>query len=192
MANLFDSSNYKTSEPTEIVAGDRSTWKRDDLLTDYPSSDYSLSYSARLEASGATSISIDADSSYVVELPSTTTVNYTVGVYHWSAYITRTSDSERIEVDSGTFTVLSNKASSTTDPRSHVKRVLDAIESVIEGRATKDQESLSVEGMSLVRTPVEDLLTLHSKYKTLYAQEKRAERLRNGKGHSGKIYTRFK
>ena len=195
MSNLFDSSNYTESEPLSFSAGDRVAWKRTDLGTDYDNSLFTLGYEARLEASGSTSITVTASADgddYLVEIASATTAAYTTGTYHWSAFITRIADSERIEIDSGTFKVLENKATSTVDPRTHVKKVLDAIESVIEGRSSKDQENLTVEGMTLVRTPLEDLIMLHSKYKSLYAQEKRAEKVRNGKGHSGKIYTRFR
>ena len=194
MANLFDISNYPDSEPYEFIVGDRVTWKRTDLGSDYSNSSYTLSYRARLESSGSTTFSITATASgddYKIELASTTTASYTAGRYHWSAFITRDSDSERIQLDSGTFDVKANKATSTADPRTHIKKVLDSIESVIEGRASKDQESLSVEGMTLSRTPIEDLLVLHSKYKGMYVREQRAERMRNGKNHSAKIFTRF-
>ncbi len=194
MANLFDTSNYPDTEPYSFVVGDRVAWKRTDLGSDYPNSSYTLSYQARQESSGVTTFTATASSSgddYVVEIGSTTSASYTSGRYHWSAYITRNSDSERIEIDSGTFDVKPNKVSSTADPRTHIKKVLDSIESVIEGRASKDQESLSVEGMTLSRTPIEDLLTLHSKYKAMYIREHRTERMKNGKNHSAKIFTRF-
>ena len=194
MANLFDTANYPTTEPYSFVAGDRIAWKRTDLGSDYSNSSYTLTYEARLEAAGGTAFTITAaadGSDYKVEVGSSTTEDYDAGTYHWSAFITRDSDSERIQIDSGTFKVEANKKTSVTDPRTHVKKVLDAIEGVIEGRASKDQENLTVEGMTLVRTPIEDLLVLYSKYKAMYVQEKRAERMRKGKKHSGKIYTRF-
>lgn len=192
MANLFDSSNYPTTEPTNFIAGDRVAWKRTDL-TDYPTADYSLKYAARLEGTGATEIEITATESgndYIVEVGQVTTAAYTAGVYHWQAYIIRTSDSERITIDSGTFEVKANKDVATTDPRTHVKIVLDAIEAIIEGRATKDQESYSIQGRSLARTPIPDLLVLRSRYKAEYVREQRAERIKNGLGHSGTIKVR--
>lgn len=194
MANLFDSSNYPTTEPYEFSAGDRVAWKRTDLGDDYSTSLYTLTYKARLEAVGTTVISLTATTSgndYIIEKGATITAAYTAGEYHWAAFITRNADSERVEIDSGTFTVKPNKATATTDPRTHIKKVLDAIESVIEGRASKDQDSLSVEGMTLDRTPIPDLLVLYSKYKGMYVREEREERMRNGKSHSGKILTRF-
>ena len=193
MANLFDSSNYPETEPLEFIAGDRITWKRTDLGTDYAPASYSLKYSARLENSGATEIEITASESgtdYIVEIGQSTSVGYKAGIYHWQAYITRTSDSERITIDSGTWEIKPNRDTTASDPRNHVRRVLDSIEAVIEGRATKDQENYSIQGRSLSRTPIPDLLILRDRYKAEYIREQRAERLKNNLGHSGIIKVR--
>ena len=193
MANLFDSSNYPETEPLEFIAGDRITWKRTDLGTDYAPASYSLKYSARLENSGATEIEITASESgtdYIVEIGQSTSVGFKSGIYHWQAYITRTSDSERITIDSGTWEIKPNRDTTASDPRNHVRRVLDSIEAVIEGRATKDQENYSIQGRSLSRTPIPDLLILRDRYKAEYIREQRAERLKNNLGHSGIIKVR--
>ncbi len=193
MANLFDSSNYPETEPLEFIAGDRITWKRTDLGTDYAPASYSLKYSARLENSGATEIEITASESgtdYIVEVGQSTSVGFKAGIYHWQAYITRTSDSERITIDSGTWEIKPNRDTTASDPRNHVRRVLDSIEAVIEGRATKDQENYSIQGRSLSRTPIPDLLILRDRYKAEYIREQRAERLKNNLGHSGIIKVR--
>jgi hypothetical protein len=194
MANLFDSTNYPTTEPGTIVAGDRIAWKRSDLNSDYPVALYSLKYSARLENAGSTEIEITASESgtdYIVEVGQAVTVTYAAGIYHWQAYIIRTTDSERITIDSGTFEVKTNRDAATTDPRGHVKKVLDAIEATIEGRASKDQEKYAIAGRELWRTPIPDLIMLRDKYRAEYVRETRAERIRNGLGHSGIIKTRF-
>lgn len=194
MSNAFENSNYPTSEPSELIAGDRWAWKREDLGSDYAPADYALSYSARLEGAGSTEIEITASESgsdYIVEVGQATTAAYTAGVYHWQAYITRTSDSERVTVDSGTFEVLANRDAATTDPRSHVKKTLDAIEAVIEDRASKDQESYTINGRSLSRTSLEDLMAFREKYRALYADEQRKEAIKNGEGHSGRVLARF-
>jgi len=193
MANLFDSTNYPETEPSKIIAGDRAAWKRTDLGTDYAPASYSFKYSARLENSGSTEIEITASESgsdYIVEVGQATSAAYTAGVYHWQAYITRTSDSERVTVDSGTWEVIANRDAATSDPRNHVKKVLDAIESVIEGRASKDQESYSIQGRSLSRTPIADLVALRDKYRAEWVREQRAERIKNNLGHSGVIKVR--
>jgi hypothetical protein len=193
MANLFDSTNYPETEPLKIIAGDRAAWKRTDFGTDYAPASYSLKYSARLENSGSTEIEITASESgsdYIVEVSQSTSASFKAGIYHWQAYIIRTSDSERLTVDSGTWEIISNRDVSTTDPRNHVKRVLDNIEAVLEGRSSKDQENYSIQGRSLSRTPIPDLMVLRDRYKAMYVQEKRAERIKNNLGHSGIIKVR--
>ncbi len=193
MANMFDSANYAETEPTTFIVGDRLAWKRTDLGTDYAPASYALQYSARLEST-ATEITITAGESgsdYVVEVAAATTAVYTAGIYHWQAYIVRSSDSERITVDSGTFEVKANRDAAATDPRGHVKKVLDAIEAIIEKRASKDQESYSIQGRSLGRTPIADLILLRDRYRAEYVREQRAERIRNGLGHSGVVKVRF-
>jgi hypothetical protein len=193
MANLFDTSNYPETEPAKIISGDRAAWKRTDLGTDYAPASYSLKYSARLEGSGATSIDITASESgsdYIIEVGQSVSTAYTAGTYHWQAYIIRTSDSERLTVDSGTWEIISNRDAATSDPRNHIKIVLDNIEAVLEGRSSKDQENYSIQGRSLSRTPIPDLMVLRDRYKAMYVQEKRAERIKNNLGHSGIIKVR--
>ena len=182
MSNAFTSSNYPEKEPEELIAGDRWAWKRTDLNADYDNSLYTLKYSARLEGTGTTEIEITASASgndYLVEVAAATTAAYTVGDYHWQAYITRDSDSERITIQDGVFKVVANRDAATTDPRTHAKITLDAIEAVLENRATKDQMAYTIAGRSLTRMEIEDLI----KFRKIYKAEVDAEvRAANGKG----------
>ena len=71
MADLFDSTNYPTTEPEILVIGDRWLWKRTDIGSDYAPSSYALSYNARLLGTGSTTFSITASESgtdYIVEV----------------------------------------------------------------------------------------------------------------------------
>lgn len=182
MANQFDSTNYPEKEPAELIAGDRWVWKRTDLGTDYPPDSYALSYSARLEGSGATEIGISATedgSDYLVEVASATTGAYTAGRYHWQAYITRSSDSQRITVDSGIFEVKDNRDSATTDPRTHARIVLDAIETAIESLASKKAKSYTVQGRSMTFADLPELYDMRRKYR---AEVRAEERRANGTG----------
>ena len=77
------------------------------------------------------------------------------------------------------------------DGRTHAKKVLDAIMAVLENRATKDQESYSIAGRTLSRTPLADLQTLRDRYRGEYTQELRAEKAAKGEGHHGRVLTRF-
>ena len=192
MANLFDNSEYPQREPLALIAGDRWSWKRLDL-TEY-STGYALSYSARLEANGGEEITISASVSgtdFIVEVASGTTAAYPSGMYHWQAYITRASDNERVTIDSGTFNVHPNRDLETTDPRSHAKLALDTIEKAIISRLNHTNESYSINGRSLTRTPLSELREIKNHYAGIYKAEQRRERVKNGLGHSGRLLTRF-
>ena len=193
MSNLFDSTNYVSTEPSSLIVGDRWAWKRSDLYNDYGVA-YTWAYSCVLEGDAATKISITSSISgtdYVVEVASATTATYTPGLYHWTGYITRTADSERIALDAGTFTLKENAAVTSVDPRSHVKKVLDALEAMIAGKATKDQKSYSIGDRSIERLSPEELLTWLDKYKYYYQQELNAERIANGLAGSSTIKVRL-
>lgn len=140
----------------------------------------------------ATGVTINKTaSSFDVTVSATATAAYTAGTYKYVIYMTKSG--ERYQVESGTveikpdFTVLT----STADTRSHVKKVLDAIEAVIESRATVDQMSYSIAGRSLSRTPIAELLKLRQTYRTEYALEVKAEKIAQGLGVSNQIRVRL-
>jgi hypothetical protein len=192
MTNVF--TEIPTTEPQKFIAGDSLTWKRTDLNSDYSNALYTLTYSARLENGGTTEIAITATTSgdfYLVSESAATTAAYTVGVYHWQAYITRDSDSARATIDSGTFEIIADRANATTDPRNHTKITLDNIQAVIENRATLDQMSYSIAGRSLSRMTIDDLLKFRDRYKAEWKKEQNAEAIANGKGSSRLIKVRF-
>ena len=194
MANLFDAANAAETEPAKIRAGDLLQWKRTDLGTDYVNSTYTLKYSARLEGGGSTEIEITASASgddYLVSVSKTTTAGYTVGTYHWQAYITRASDSERITVDSGTWEVVANRDTATTDPRSHARIMVEKIESLLEGRADADVASYSIAGRSLTKLSIDELMAWRDRYKAEYLRELRRERALNGDGSGAIVKVRF-
>lgn len=197
MANLFDTGNVPTTEPATIVAGDLLQWKRTDLGADYANGSYTLSYKARLEGTSAGSsvvITITASASgddYLVSVGQSTTASYTAGDYRWQAYITRNSDSERLTIDSGTFEVAANRSASTADPRSHVKTMLDKIESILEGRADGDVAAYSINGRSLTKLDITDLLMWRDRYRADYLREVHRERALNGTATGSTVVARF-
>ena len=194
MANLFDTGNVPTTEPATIVAGDLLQWKRTDLGTDYTNGSYTLSYKARLEGTGSTVITITASASgddYLVSVGQSTTASYTAGDYRWQAYITRNSDSERLTIDSGTFEVAANRSASTADPRSHAKTMLDKLESILEGRADGDVAAYSINGRSLTKLDITDLLMWRDRYRADYLREVHRERALNGTATGSTVVARF-
>ena len=193
MSNLFDSSNFPTSEPVELQLGDFWAWKRTNLSADYPTADYSLSYEFNLnEGATASNFSLtasEANDEYIISTSSTT--SYTKGNYNWIAYITRTSDSARIKIGEGFTEIQENYATTSASVRSHAKIVLDAKDAVIENRATMDQSSMSIAGRSLSRLSIDELMTFRDRYKAEYMKELKISRINNGKGSGNTIKVKF-
>jgi hypothetical protein len=177
-----------TNEPTELTVGDYIQWEK--TLTDYPAGTWTLTY-ALINSTHKITITAAADGTdHLVTVAAATSGAWTAGVYKWQSYVT--SGSERYNIDRGEIKINPNyAAASTLDTRSHAKKTLDAIEAVIEGRAGKDQEEYRIDGRSLKRTPMADLIMLKEKYQALYNQEQNAEALNNGKYGKGKVYLKF-
>lgn len=181
-----------TVEPKEITPGTTIKWRREDLSSDYPAgAGWALAYKLRND-DHAIDIAAAADGdNFAVTVAATTSAAYKAGIYKWIATVTKAGDV--YEVGRGTMTVLVDLlATGGVDARSHVKRVLDAIEAVIEKRASVDQMSYQIAGRSLGRTPLGDLLELRERYRTFYKQELAAEDLAAGRGNGRRrILARF-
>lgn len=175
-----------------ITAGDTLAFTTS--VPDYPATDgWTLKYRLAPRAAG-TAIDIVASASgadYVVQVAASTTVNWATGFYTWTAFVE--SGAERYTVDRGQLEI--RPASSTlaagTDGRTHARTVLDAIEAVIENRATVDQESYAINGRSLKRMPISDLLKLRQIYRAEVAGEEAAAKLAAGLGVARKVQVRL-
>ena len=194
MANLFSTAEYPTTEPEMLTIGDRWTWKREDLGADYAPASYALSYDARLEGAGSTTFSITASESgdnYIVEVASATTAAYTAGTYSWAMYITRSSDSERLKIDSGKFEVVENLASSTADPRSHAGKMVGYLETTLESLAQKLTTAYSVSDRSNTLRSMDEVRSELNYQKTVYNREIQKDRAKKGKKTGQNILVRF-
>jgi|TARA_Y100000033_G_scaffold48118_1_gene54488 hypothetical protein len=196
LSNAFDRENYSEKEPNTLVLGDYWAWKRDDLADTYPVSSYSLTYEFHEDSGGGgthkfTLTATEADDTYYIEAASSSTTGYSTGDYIWEAYITKTADSNRVMVDSGRTTITENLANTNADLRSHAKKVLDAIEAVVENRASMDQSSMSIAGRSLSRMSIDELMTFRDRYKAEYLKEIKLARIRNGQGSGNTPKVRF-
>lgn len=171
-----------TTEPSTITAGDTVTWTKS--LASYPATaGWTLAYALR---NAVTAIDIQATASgadHLVSLPAATTANYAAGAYRWYAFVSNQGETERHTVATGSLTVLPDLLAATSyDARSHARKVLDAIEAVLEKRASRDQEEITINGNAIKKSPIADLLRLRSTYQALVASEEAAERLSSGAG----------
>ena len=194
MADLFDSTNYPTTEPEVLVIGDRWVWKRTDLGSDYAPSSYALTYNARLYGTGSTTFSITASESgtdYIVEVSSSTTASRSVGVYSWNMYITRSSASERIALDSGKFEVKDNLATSSADQRTHAAKMVDYLEATQESLAQKLTSSYSITDRSNTLRSMDEVSAQLNYYRAVYNREVMKDRVKSGKRTGQNILVRF-
>ena len=194
MANLFDAANAPTTEPLEIVVGDFIQWKRTDLGADYPNDQYTATYVARITGGGASEITITGTASgndYLFTVDSATSTDFVAGYYHWQLEIVRNSDSERLVLERGTFEAIVDLDVNNVDPRTHAEIMVDKIEAVLQNRADADVANYSIQGRSLVKLSIDDLLRWRDYYRNELAMEKRKERVRRGKSTGATIKARF-
>jgi|TARA_R100000479_G_C6324278_1_gene178951 hypothetical protein len=172
MANFF--TEVKEGEPLTIVAGDFLQWKRSDLVDDYPTASYTVNYIARI-ANGANEINITASGQsdhYLFQAASSATASYTAGDYHWQVEIVRNSDSERHIITRGHVTVLPDLDVNNSDPRSHAEIMLGKIESLLSGKADSDVSNYAIQGRSLTKMSLAELIDAREMYLGLVNAEK--------------------
>jgi hypothetical protein len=192
MANIFTDLNEV--EPKIIYKGETAIWKRTDISQDYPTADYTITWSARLESSGSTTFSASVSESgddYIFTINHPTTTSLTLGDYVWALKITQDSDSKTIIYQTGKIKVADNYFANTGDTRSHAKIMLDKIESLLEGKADNDVASYSIQGRSLAKLSPQELIDWRMFYKAEYNKELQAENIKRGEGSGKMIKVRF-
>ncbi len=182
-----------STEPTVFTAGDTVQWTRSDL-GDYPATTWTLTYTFYNISKSFSVTATASGTGFAVTIAKATTAGYTAGDYKWDAYVT--DGTSRYKVDSGYCTVKADTGALTGgtgyDYSSTIKKIFDAIEAVIYGRASKDQSSYTIAGRTLERTPIADLIRLRNFYKSELERELAAEAIERGDAPKGKIRIRFR
>lgn len=194
MANLFDADNAPEGEPLQVVVGDFLQWKRSDLVADYPSSDYSAQYVARITGGGANEIKLSGVGSancYLFTVPSATSADFLAGYYHWQLEITETATGNRLVVDQGDFNALPDLDDNQADPRIHAEIMLSKIETILEGKADSDVSNYSIAGRSISKMTFDELLAARDLYRREIVAHERKELLKRGKSNGTTIKVRF-
>ena len=154
--------------PDSISAG--LSLKFEVISDDYPAPDWELTAILR----GPASIDLTAAASgtgHVFSETAATTGTWVPGLYAVSLRATSGDDVHELEAGQATIAADLVSLEAGHDARGHAQRTLAAIEAVIEGRASKDQQSYTINGRSLVRTTIADLLLLRTKYKAEVARQ---------------------
>lgn len=218
MTNVFSLADARSVEPDEFVVGDFVQWKRESLRQTY-STGYTAEYVARLmnaspvvnalaqdclvelescttDAGTTSEIKIaqaagTTDSYFLFSAASTATADFVPGEYRWQLEITETSTSNRAVVERGRWTVNPDFDSASADPRTLAERMLDEIENTLCNRASSDSASYSIEGRSLQRIPILELLQWRDKFRGEVAKQRNDALLARGKKGSATIQVRF-
>lgn len=194
MANLFDPTNAPETEPLKFVLGDFVQWKRSDLVQDYPLATYSAQYVSRLSSGGNTEFTVvgtETGGTYLFTISSSTSADFVAGDYHWQLEIVRTSDSSRIVIERGDWSIIVDLDVNGSDPRSHAQIMIGKIESILQGKADSDIGSYSIAGRSLTKMSFAELLDARDKYRAEYTQELVKSRLETGKPSGSTVKVRF-
>jgi hypothetical protein len=194
MANLFDESNAPEGEPVKIVVGDFIQWKKTDLAASYPPATHSAEYVARIASGQSGEIKIPAierTGYYLFQASSATTAAFETGYYHWQLEITQTSTNNRIVVERGEFEAIADLDNNGADPRTHAEIMLDKIEGLLIGRADKDVSSYSIQGRSISKMTIADLLQWRDYYRKEVNRERRENDIALGKTTKTTMKVRF-
>jgi len=172
-------------EPLEITAGDDLSWSL--CLAEYlPSGGWTLKYALRGPA--VIDISTVPDgTSHKVAVPGNTSKDYAAGNYSWARYVEHT-DTTRVTLATGRIKIHPDlvAAAAGFDGRSHAEKVLESIERVIEGRATRGDQELQFDGKKIVKMTVAELIQLRQQYRNEVRAEKSKQLKKSGRS-SGRI-----
>ncbi|MHC8341744.1 hypothetical protein [Pseudomonas sp. RT6P73] len=156
-------------EPVNLHAGDSIAWSRD--VPAFPAANgWALQY----VFNGPASYSIDAvsEAPYRVELAAPDTADWLPGLYRWVALAVK--GDLRATVATGLLQVEPNwQTAGPADMRTHAARMIALIESALEKRIPKDQQSYEIDGQRLDRIPVERLRELRLQYQRELMQQRR-------------------
>lgn len=154
-------------------------------LTAYPASDWTVYAYLR----GASAIDLQSTAQgnmHVFNVPANISKDYKAGHYGFSLRAVSSDTGEVEELESGSVEIKADLASisENTDLRSHAQKTLTALEAVIEGRASLDQERYRINNRELYRTPMETLIRLRNQYR---AEVDREQAKASGKSLFGRV-----
>lgn len=186
----------------ELIAGDTLDFYDD--VPEYPPADgWTLKYQLipRFTTPVQAPITITASTSgsqYRVQAAAAVTATWTIGAYTWARWVEKAGPI-RQSLGSGQLAVKQDPAAAAQgyDSRSHARKMLDAIEAILEGRSSSTQREMVAYtiGSRSMEFDKEDsraqLVQLHSTYKWLVANEDARERLASGLSNPRNVGLRF-
>lgn len=173
-----------------LYVGD--SWSWTESLSDYPATSYSLQIVLKYRDNPPVILNGSADGDdFDFTYSAANSSKLPSGGYAYQVVATKTSDSTVTTIERGKISLLPNLKTST-DTRNHYEKVIDAIEAVIEQRATEAHQSISINGRNITKYSHAELIAVKSKYEFMLKQEKRKEKMAQGLDPGGRIKIQFK
>lgn len=150
----------------KLTAGDTLNYRA--VLPEYPASD---GWSLKLRliprfAGTAVDVTAEVDGdAFNMRAGAGITSTWAPGRYGWALWVER--GLEVYTVDQGQIDVLADPRTTAapSDTRTHAERMLEAVEAVLEGRATQAHLEYTINGRQMRFIPPADLLALRDRYR---------------------------
>ena len=169
--------------PNSFTVGESFSWTKSFSL--YPTSSWALTYHFRGVGQGFDVVGTANGIKFELSALASQTNGCVAGKYAYQAFVTK--NTEKILVDEGLVLVhpslASVAANATFDGRSNAQKILDAIDAMVQGKATLDQQAYQIGNRQLSRIPIPDLIVLRDKYQRIVSEEKRVQGLKSGSSY---------
>lgn len=176
------------NEPKKIYKGLSYTWT--ESVSDYPAGDgWTLKYSLSNASTAATITTTASGDEHVAALTATTTGSMTAGTFVWISYADNGTLKE--EVGRGEIQVLT-AIGSAGDRRTHARKMLDSIEAILESRATREQEEMTIAGRMIKYLSLEQLIKARAHYEYLVRVEAKNDVIAQGGSVGDQILVEFR
>lgn len=159
-----------TRPPSTLTAGD--TWAWTTSLADYPAPTWDATVYFENAVGTFSATAVDSGSDHAFSIAAATTATKKAGRYKWSIRVTDGTSVHTVE-EGWADVVADPAAAGTHDPRSDARKMLDALNATLLGRATSDQLSMSLNGRSLSRIPLPELREWRNQLKQEVATEEK-------------------
>lgn len=159
--------------PSELRAGD--TWRFLLDLSDYPAPTWDATLYFENAAESFNASASDSGTSHSFTISAATTGAKKAGRYKW---FVRVTDGTVVETASEGWVDIGADpaAAGTRDHRSWARRALDAVQATIEGRASTDQQAMSIAGRSISRMTYPELRQMQTDLQAQVRTEEQGSR----------------
>ena len=179
-----------SKEPKQIIAGMSYAWTKSFAL--YPASSWSLTYSIVSQNAVYEIEAVANVDDFDIEILASDSIDYAAGGFYTLFGYVDDGSGTKIPVFKNALTIFPDPTKAA-DMRSYAVTTLEAIEAMIAKSAGKDQQSVMVDGQTLQRRTVADLLMLRDRFQREVASEKRAADIASGLTDGpGRLQLRFK